>query len=70
MKIIKEGNLPVPTKRIYGGECFNCGCRFECEEKETIIGTNTSHRFLDRCCPTPNCGVPRILVSIVRLENE
>lgn len=31
MKILKEGIIPVKTRRF---RCSNCGCIFECEEGE------------------------------------
>lgn len=35
MKIIKEGQN---SNTIYRGICEECGCEFECERKETIVG--------------------------------
>lgn len=51
IKIIKNGRIPKPTKRIYEATCEYCGCKFEFE----IEDIKSQERRLDGCitveCP-------------------
>ncbi len=57
MKILREGVIPITTKRF---ECSNCGCIFEADENEYEMVSNQME-FLESngasykiICPT--CG--------------
>lgn len=58
MKIIKKGTIPKTTKRF---TCLNCGCIFECDEREYKMHFDQRDGdYSEADCPT--CG-RRVLID-------
>lgn len=67
MKIIKEGRLPEQRRRVYEGECTNCGCVVEVYEEEI----ESYHRGLALInCPTLYCNGNILMMPKIGVEGR
>ena len=49
IKVTRNGKLPY-----YYGQCQNCGCCIECEQKDGVMNFTTF--CVAVLCPTKDCG--------------
>ena len=70
IKILKEGKMPKPTKKIYKATCSKCGCEFEFETEDIKRQERRPDGNMTVGCPCCHTDITQFLFKYRLVECE